>query len=261
MTLVELIIALTLVAVVLAILLPTLESARVISHRGQCADNLRRVGGLWFKYLNDNNQSFPYIALKPPGWYFGGARFSSVDGSPFPDTDRPLTWYMSNPRGADATRIFQCPADRGITGDIAYVGTGTRSAFRAFGTSYRANDRLLDVSRTRDVDTPRAAHLHEVTAPHGRLVLTGSPAWYEVGMQTGRHAHWHGKPDAGNMLFLDGSVQFVTFHPETRHGPIFYDPFVHGFDNASNAGREQNRNSSQNTRILPMAPLEPTTDH
>ncbi len=39
--------------------------------------------------------------------------------------------------------IFSCPADRGITDEYGEVGTGRRTAYRSFGTSYRANSLLF----------------------------------------------------------------------------------------------------------------------
>jgi prepilin-type processing-associated H-X9-DG protein len=52
----------------------------------------------------------------------------------------------------------------------------------------------------------------------------GDPVWYEVAEETGRKADWHGQPNAGNLLFLDGSVRFLTVRPRRIVGPILFDP-------------------------------------
>ena len=103
------------------------------------------------------------------------------------------------------------------------IGTGDRTAYEAFGTSYRANAALLapaaDGSRS-----GRGLHRNEITTAASRLVVTGDPFWYEVLESTGRVAAWHGKPDAGNLLFLDGSVRFVPVEPRPQIGAAVFDP-------------------------------------
>jgi prepilin-type processing-associated H-X9-DG protein len=60
-------------------------------------------------------------------------------------------------------------------------------------------------------------------------VLLGDPIWYEVAHNTGRDANWHDKPNAGNILFLDGSVRFLTIKPRTdRNQPMVFDPVMPG---------------------------------
>ncbi len=54
----------------------------------------------------------------------------------------------------------------------------------------------------------------------------GDPIWYEVHNQTGRNASWHGEPDIGNLLFLDGSVRKMRIRPGTEAGPAVYEPLL-----------------------------------
>jgi len=217
-TLLELMISLAVVSVLIVVLLPVLSSARSANRRALCSGNLRLLGESWDHYLESNGDRFPRLYVQP-GWSYGGVRFSVVDGSPFLDTDRPLNRYLPS-RGLAAAALFECPADHGITDEYSGVGTGRRTAYQAFGTSYRANAALLspdgDAGLTRDAVT---------TAP-SRLVLMGDPLWYEVYEETGRTAAWHGAANAGNMLFLDGSVRFVPITPKDEVGPVVFDPLA-----------------------------------
>ena len=138
-TLLELVISLAVVGVLLVLLLPVLTSARMSSRRALCAGNQRLLGHAWSDYLQDNGKRFPVLYVQA-AWMYGGVRFSTVDGSPFLDYDRPLNRYVP-PRLGEI--LFHCPADRGITDERGTVGTGRRSAFEAFGSSYRANTELL----------------------------------------------------------------------------------------------------------------------
>ena len=86
-TLLELLISLAVVALLLTVLMPVLDSARASSHRVLCASNQRLLGEAWVAYLEASQGRFPAIYMQP-AWHFGGVRFSTVDGSP----GRPIAW-------------------------------------------------------------------------------------------------------------------------------------------------------------------------
>ncbi len=146
--LLEVALSLAIVVVLLAILVPAMNSARTVSHLQQCASNQRQLGELWNSYLDDHDQQFPEIPLQP-GWHYGGVRFSAVTGNPFLDFERPLNGYLDLARGeAACEQLFLCPADHGITDAGGVVGTGQRTAYRSFGTSFRANEALVGARRS-----------------------------------------------------------------------------------------------------------------
>ncbi len=219
-TLLELVISLTVVGALLVVLLPALTSARMSSRRALCMGNQRLLNHAWENYLHGNNERFPALLVQP-SWMYGGVRFSRLNGAPFLDYDRPLNRYLPGHRMAGSGEIlFECPADRGITDEQGQIGTGRRSAFEAFGTSYRANAKLLAGHAGRGLQRDR------ITTSPSRLVVMGDPVWYEVRENTGRIASWHGFPNAGNMLFLDGSVRFVTIAPKPKVGAAVFDPLA-----------------------------------
>ena len=65
-----------------------------------------------------------------------------------------------------------------------------------------------------------------ITTSPSRLVMMGDPVWYEVRENTGRLASWHGVPNTGNLLFLDGSVRFVSVAPKPKVGAAVFDPLA-----------------------------------
>src|SRR5262245_34501138 len=138
-TLLELGISLVLIALLLSIMLPMLSTARVTAYREHCASNQRIIGQAWQTYLAEHDRTHPYVAAQP-GWRWGGVSFSAV-GSAVPDRTRPLTNYLPlhGHEGAAERLVCSCPADRGITDPEGVAGTGLRTAFRSYGTSYRAN--------------------------------------------------------------------------------------------------------------------------
>jgi prepilin-type processing-associated H-X9-DG protein len=228
LTLLETVISLLLIAALFGILLPTLSTARSTSFRERCAMNQVRIGQAWEQYLQEHNDRFPSIAVSP-GWRYGGVRFTQVGNVAFPDETRPLTPYLPCPRTADKHEVvWCCPADYGISDPAFGTGTGGRSAYRSFGTSFRANPAFLD---WRPVDGEggllvegRGLHRSEITAAPSRLLLLGDAFWHEAAERTGRQADWHQEPGKGNLLFFDGSVRFRAVWPRLIPGPITFDP-------------------------------------
>jgi prepilin-type N-terminal cleavage/methylation domain-containing protein/prepilin-type processing-associated H-X9-DG protein len=227
-TLLELTISLALISVLLAVLLPALASARVVSSREQCASNLRHCGHAWHSYLEDHAGAFPHVPAQP-AWHYAGVRFSPVDDRPVLDPRRPLNPYLPSTADAERGAVVHCPADAGITDEAGTVGTGRRTAFRSFGTSYRANAALFDTARPEPDGSTRRRGLHrdEIATVPTRLVVMGDPIWYEVHRATGRQATWHGEPGHGNLLFLDGSVKYMRIFAPPRVGPAVYEPKLH----------------------------------
>src|SRR5262249_45701782 len=72
----------------------------------------------------------------------------------------------------------------------------------------------------------RGLKLSEVTAPHSETVIMGTPVWFEVLAHTGRSANWFGVSGAGNMLFLDGSVRFITVDADSRRVSAMFNPIA-----------------------------------
>lgn len=212
MTLPELALALLSIFVLVVILVPAFQSARQASRRAACARNIEMIGAGWAAYLEEN-ESFPAIPSQPD-WRYAGVTFTHLDQTARIDFARPLNRYLSdvwsNPVG---DTIFQSPLDQGITDPDGMLGTGERTAYEAFGISYRANIFLLDARRAGIDEERRPLRETEVQVPPETMVVMGAPVWYEVLTQTGRNADWYAVPNAGNMLFLDGSVRFVTIEP------------------------------------------------
>ena len=241
LSLLETALSVLLISVLLSILLPALSTARSASYRDRCQSNQRQISDAWQLYLQEHNLQFPTVPVQP-GWFYGGMRFSAVSDVAFPDTSRPLTGYLPQVRTNDTNDIvWCCPSDHGIT-----VSTGRRTAFRSFGTSYRANSSLLwytppDASAGATVAIEgRGLHRSEITTAASRLLLMGDPVWHEVAESTGRNADWHGVPGAGNFVFLDGSVRFLTIKPRQVVGPVVFDPMMPGATPATPPPNDEN---------------------
>ncbi len=223
-SLLELLIAMIAIVVLLSVLLPGLSAARDASHRDVCANNQRRIAIGWFGYIEDHNDRLPLVLTTP--WQYGGCRFNVATNEPRLDVDRPLTAYLPMNLADPSQRpsMFFCPADTGIRGTSPEVGTSGRTAFRAYGTSYRANHSLLN-ARTAGLDSiDRAISRSEILTSPARLVLMGDATWHETWAETGRTADWHGVGES-NLLFMDGSVRYRHVKPRSAGaGPVSFEP-------------------------------------
>lgn len=221
------------IGVLLAFLLPVLSNARRAGYSAVCANNLRQLSVPWLMYVQDHNDRLPRHAILPE-WKYGGLDYVGPQRAAIFSTARPLNQYIDQ-QGGDgvdaASALFRCPADLGVfqrgTASSRRAGGSVLpngSCFAEYGTSYRANEQLLDASAAGIDDQRRPLALHEITATHSRVLLMGDPVWYFRAGNTADavanlEASWHGAPDAGNMLAVDGSVRFTDF--ATRLGETF----------------------------------------
>lgn len=63
-TLVELLVVIGIIAVLIALLLPTLQGARQSAYRLQCASNMRQIGLAMHAYANEHGDVLPYASFK-----------------------------------------------------------------------------------------------------------------------------------------------------------------------------------------------------
>jgi prepilin-type N-terminal cleavage/methylation domain-containing protein len=229
---IELLISLGIVAILLGLLIPALSLAREGARTTVCGANLRQVGIGWQGYMSEH-ETFPAYS-EMPEWRFGGARFvgPEPDRVPLLDEHRPINRYITGD-GEDAGRafaeVFRCPSDTGyrFTGGATpgASATGSATMFELRGSSYRANDYLLDVSRLAPLREAGPLSLAEVQVAPSSLLVAADAQWHIAWtLQKEIDASWHRRPSAGNMLALDGSVRFVDFSDEPREYTVW--PFV-----------------------------------
>jgi prepilin-type N-terminal cleavage/methylation domain-containing protein len=245
-TLIELLVVLAVVAVLMALLLPSLGKARALAKRIRCGANLKQLALAWNAYLIDSNGRF-YQDFTANVSY-GGWR--GIKGW----WPRPLNPYvgLADPNSATehSAKVFYCPADKG-----GIPGAFLRDkAYQVNGTSYQTNIFLIGQDncqpfseQTRELDLAIAERLpnlavNRVAKNHSQLLLIGDfgwinqwkprphprPEWKEL-------AEWHGKADCHNVAFLDGHMALLKI----RKGYYVRDEYwVLPFEDLSDLARE-----------------------
>lgn len=222
-TLIELLVVVAVIAILLAILLPALRKARVLTKRITCQSNLKQIAVAWNMYLDDNEGRF--YQNRNANLLYGG--WSGLQ----PPSPRPLNKYFNLPvdlvdeiKIKNDARIFCCPSDRG--GVSPYLPF--EKSYDLWGTSYQTNNMLIGQDqmliggdqfaplhievnkRLRNLTVGRVNH-------HSRLLLIGDNGWYNQikapplpSEELKELAEWHDRVDCHNMAFMDSHVKFLN---------------------------------------------------
>jgi prepilin-type N-terminal cleavage/methylation domain-containing protein len=119
-TLVELMVVISIIAMLLAILLPALSAVRRTAYRTMCKENLHGCGVAFKMYLDDNTNTMPIIYNMP--------------NSTKQDDPNSVSLYASIGKYLSGKEALKCPADRWPDKNSSY--------FKEEGSSYEYNTNL-----------------------------------------------------------------------------------------------------------------------
>src|SRR6476646_7372573 len=115
-TLVELLVVIGIIAVLIAILLPSLNAARKEAKKTLCLSNLRQIGIALAGYTGENNGSYPahgnwgnMMGKKGTSTYYDIAGFTGMATDSGIVNERPLNRFLNT------EEVFHCPDDIGDT--------------------------------------------------------------------------------------------------------------------------------------------------
>jgi len=245
-TLIELLTVISIVAILMGLLLPTLRQARELAHQVNCQSNLRQIGAGVFIYADDHAGHPPASAPHELGGPQGRVPESDpwlpakMFGGALPAERRPLNTYLSRD-------VFRSPCDKGEP--LWWFDTqpyqATSTAFELYGSSYfymSGYNRMAGIIAPmglakfvgpefsfgtfadRPLPLGHTLPLTFYTVPSRKVVVGSIPIHRTMSgvVAPSPRAQWY-RPDPdhlwANAGFLDGHVEFVRVFP--------YDPEHH----------------------------------
>ena len=117
-TLLEVLVVVAIIALLTAILIPSLAKARQQAKRVACLSNLKQITIAWHLYLDAHQGTF--FQLTNANCNYGGKQgsgspaglYDTKEGDPDWSISKPLNRYLTMPTVTHHAELFFCPAER-----------------------------------------------------------------------------------------------------------------------------------------------------
>lgn len=230
-TLVELLVVISIIALLLAILMPSLQKAREQAKRIQCMSNLRQIALGFYFYAADNDNRLPsrtpihtsmyYVAwteqmISPYYWRYYFEKRAN------PQYDYFKKYW--NAKYIGNFNVMRCPSDKGDVSNLT-GSFGGDSIFRNLGTSYFYNCR----DNGEDMSDWHPGSLlgrdYTVIKRQSEVIVLGDPEmnafWANSDFGELRY-RWHNrKSNYANIIFADFHVNGTVMtwnNPDYQNG-------------------------------------------
>ena len=240
-TLIELLVVIAIIAILAAMLLPSLARAKMKAWGVSCESNLRQLQIAWVMYADDNNQKVVSSGYRSPteptawvnGWLdFNAANPDNWDESTLRDPNRArFAPYLQN------VGVYKCPADqsrvagkpriRSLSMSQAFGGPGDWLDPAGF-TANVTSKKYRTYYKTSDLTIPGAANLWLLLDEHPDSQNAGGFGNTMVERADGSDARivdfpasFHG--NAGGVGFADGHAEIRKWVDPRTRPPVKYN--------------------------------------
>jgi len=228
-TLVELLVVIGIIAVLVALLLPSLNRAREQAHAAACLSNMRQLAMAAGMYADDNRGRFPAPAWigdpEPDDWIYWQTGLDQTQGA--------LMKYL----GGYNANLLRCPSDD-VTSHISTTGlTGPDQYLYSYSFNEGMFNHNARVNHTQVIVRSQILHQSEkvlLIDEDGRSIDDGcwwptSPATNDRNVLSNRH--YYSTENVTDLTRGRGNAGFCDGHCEPLERtdallPQFYDPIT-----------------------------------
>jgi len=142
-TLVELLVVIGIIALLISILLPSLNKARETANRVKCAANLKQIGNALLLYANENKGLFPRTRQTAAVPVVDVTANGGTDADPFtssviPDANIPSAFFLLIRQEGLTSAVYVCPSSSGEADSYYGSPVSLRSNFSGNATNSTA---------------------------------------------------------------------------------------------------------------------------
>jgi prepilin-type N-terminal cleavage/methylation domain-containing protein len=205
-TLIELLVVIAIIAILAALLLPALASARSKALTLRCMSNQSQIGKAFHMYTDDSTSFYPEIY----DWASTGGRDGTYDVYTAA-TNRPLNAYV-----AKVYEVFHCPSDKGDLWSLAARGVNCTNCFFQYGNSYLTEfgfdyfqvKMVCGVKGNKNIPSIKST---EVGIKPSTKIIQGDWIWHANRDVTQARGQWHNYKGKSRMMMLFGDTHTEYF--------------------------------------------------
>lgn len=205
-TLVELLVVIGIIALLISILLPSLNRAREQAKRTACASNLRQIGQFWHMYANDHKGVFPNHGI-------GFGNWTMIDPG--------IHEFLVDKYKLRDGRVFFCPSANEMQyGDPQYQWNNPRTdttphMYMLSYVLYMNQPNIVAWNNALGNNLPPLIKNRDQRAAEIPLAFDETdwygPAYGNLGYKYSIHYMRSDEPDGANALFGDGHAEWRSF--------------------------------------------------